>query len=161
MISRRALLGTGAATAVAAAALGGAALGHRLDDVARRVGIEPRPQPDPADDRLLSRVEADQNSLLAMVEATASKHPVLRLDRYITISTAHAKAVGVGGTVPQTPTPPTDRAEAVDALRSAYAKASRARAVDALEAFSPALVRVLASMSAGLSQCADAIGDLR
>lgn len=161
MISRRALLGTFAATTVAAAALGGAALAHRLDDLARRVGIEPHPEPDPADDRLLARVATDQNALLARIEATASAHPTLRLDRYLSISTAHATAVGVGANVPQAPTPPADPAEAVDALRSAYAEASQARAADALRAVSPALVRVLASMSAGQAQCADTIGGLR
>lgn len=161
MISRRALLGTGAATAVAAAALGGAALGHKLDDIARSVGIEPHPEPDPADDRLLARVAADQNALLAMVEATASAHPDLRLDRYVEISTAHAKAVGVGANIPKTSPPPAGRAAAVEALRAAYATASKARATDAVKAASPALVRVLASMSAGLVQCADTIGDLR
>lgn len=161
MISRRALLGTFAATAAAAAALGGAALGHKLDDIARGVGIEPHPEPRPADDRLLARVAADQNALLAMVEATASTHPDLRLGRYLTISTAHAKAVGVGRNVPEVAAPPSDRAAAVDALRSAYATASRAREAEARKAVSPALVRVLASMSAGLAQCADTIGDLR
>lgn len=161
MISRRALLGTGAATTAAAAALGGAALTHRLDDIARRVGIKPHPEPDPSDSRLLARVAADQNTLLAMVEATAGAHPTLRLDRYVSISTSHATAVGVAGSVPDVAIPSTDPATAIRALTSAYAKAARARAADAVEAVSPALVRVLASMSAGLFQCADAIKDVQ
>lgn len=160
MISRRALLGTFGATAVAAAAVGGAALGHKLDDVARAVGIEPHPEPHPGDDRLLARVAADQNALLALVEATASAHRGLRLDRYVSISTAHAKAVGVGSSVPDTTPPDADPGKAVEALRSAYAQAARERATDAPKAVSPALVRVLASMSAGLAQCAATIGDL-
>ncbi len=161
MISRRVLLGTGAATAVAAAALGGAALTHRLDDIARSVGIKPRPEPDLLDSKLLARVAADQNSLLAMVEATAGAHPTLRLDRYVAISTSHATAVGVAGSVPDVATPSTDPGTAVSALSSAYAKAARARAADAVDAVSPALVRVLASMSAGLFQCADTIKGVR
>ncbi len=161
VISRRALLGTGAATVVAAAGLGGAALAHRLDDLARSVGIEPHPEPDPADDRLIARVAADQNALLARVEATASKHEALRLDPFVAISTAHAKAVGVAATVPDIDAPPANRDTAVRTLASAYAAASRARATDSAKAASPALARVLASMSAGLAQCAHAVGALR
>jgi hypothetical protein len=141
--------------------MGGAAFTHRLDDIARSVGIKPHPEPDPSDSKLLARVAADQNSLLAMVEATAGAHPTLRLDHYVSISTAHATAVGVAGSVPDVDTPSTNPATAVSALSSAYAKTARARAADAVEAVSPALVRVLASMSAGLFQCADAIKGVR
>ena len=161
VISRRALLGTGAATAVVAAGLGGAALGHKLDDLARGVGIEPHPEPDPSDDRLIARVAADQNALLARVEATAVKHTALRLDAFVAISTAHAKAVGVAGAVPDVAAPAASRTEAAKALAVAYATASAARAADSAEAVSPALARVLASMSAGLAQCAHAVGALR
>jgi hypothetical protein len=161
VISRRALLGTGAATVAVAAGLGGAALGHRLDDLARSVGIEPHPEPDPGDDRLIARVAADQNALLAQVEATAVKHPALRLDKFVAISTAHAKAVGVADTVPDVAAPPAARDKAVSALVAAYSTASKARAADSVKAVSPALARVLASMSAGLAQCALTIGDLR
>ena len=161
VISRRALLGTGAATVAVAAGLGGAALGHRLDDLARDVGIQPHPEPDPADDRLIARVAADQHALLASVEATAAAHTTLRLDPFVTISTAHAKAVGVPATVPDVAAPPADRAKAIDALATAYTAASRARATDSAKAVSPALTRVLASMSAGLAQCALTVGELR
>lgn len=161
VISRRALLGTGAATVAVAAGLGGAALGHRLDDLARNVGIEPHPEPDPADDRLIARVAADQNALLARVEATAVTHTGLRLDPFIAISTAHAKAVGVAGTVPDVAASPANPTQAVTALVTAYSTASKARAADSAKAVSPALARVLASMSAGLAQCAVTIGELR
>jgi hypothetical protein len=161
VISRRALLGTGAATVAIAAGLGGAALGHRLDDLARGVGIEPHPEPDPADDTLLARVAADQNALLARVEATAATHAGLRLDPFVAISTAHAKAVGVARSIPDVAAPPPDPATAVSALAAAYSTASRARAADSIKAVSPALTRVLASMSAGLAQCATAVGGLR
>lgn len=161
VISRRALLATGAATVAVAAGLGGAALGHRLDDLARGVGIEPHPEPEPADDRLIARVAADQNALLAQVEATAAKHTAVRLGPFVAISTAHAKAVGVATVIPDVATPPASRDAAIRALASAYSDASRARATDSAEATSPALTRVLASMSAGLAQCATAIGELR
>ena len=161
VISRRALLGTGAATVAVAAGLGGAALAHRLDDLARGVGIEPHPEPEPSDDRLIARVAADQNVLLARVEATAAKHGALRLGSFVAISTAHAKAVGVAGAVPDAATPPAGRDEAIKALVTAYSAASQARAADSAKAASPALTRVLASMSASLAQCAHAIGELR
>ena len=161
VISRRALLGTGAATVAVAAGLGGAALGHRLDDLARNVGIEPHQEPDPADDRLIARVAADQNTLLAQVEAAAVKHPELALGPFVAISTAHAKAVGVPAVVPDIAAPPASRAKAVDELVAAYSAAARARAADSAKAASPALVRVLASMSAGLAQCAHRVGELR
>jgi len=161
VISRRALLATGAATVAVAAGLGGAALGHRLDDLARGVGIEPHKEPDPADDRLIARVATDQNALLARVEATAVKHPKLGLTSYVAISTAHAKAVGVPAVVPDVAAPPADPTRAVSALASAYSAASKARAADSIRATSPALARVLASMSAGLAQCARGVGALR
>ena len=161
VISRRALLGTGAATVAVAAGLGGAALGHRLDDLARGVGIEPHPEPEPSDDRLIARVAADQNALLARVEATAAKHTALRLDPFVAISTAHAKAVGVARDVPDVAAPPASSDDAIKALVTAYSAAAKARAADSAKAVSPALTRVLASMSAGLAQCTLAIGQLR
>ena len=161
VISRRALLGTGAATVAVAAGLGGAALGHRLDDLARGVGINPHPEPEPSDDRLIARVAADQNALLARVEATAARHTAVRLGPFVAISTAHAKAVGVAGAVPDVAAPPANRDAAIKALGTAYATASKARAADSAKAASPALTRVLASMSASLAQCAKSIGDVR
>lgn len=160
VISRRALLGTGAATAVAAAGLGATAYAHRLDDLARKVGIQPKPEPDPADDRLVAAAAADQNALLAAVEATASTHAELELDPFVQISTAHAKAVGVAGRIPDVTVPPRDRGKAVSALAAAYSAAAKARAADADRAVSPDLARVLASMSAGLAQCAQSVGGL-
>ncbi|MGA8987637.1 hypothetical protein [Aeromicrobium sp.] len=160
MISRRALLGSGAATAAAAAGLGVAAHAHQLDDLARAVGIEPKPEPDPRDDRLLAAAAADQNALLAAVEATAATHPGPALDPFVAISTAHAKAVGVSRRIPDVPTPPRDRTTAYSSLAASYAAASSARAADANRAVSPDLARVLASMSAGLAQCAQAVGEL-
>ncbi|MEJ7636177.1 hypothetical protein [Aeromicrobium sp.] len=161
MISRRALLGTGIASAVVAAGLGAAALGHTLDDLARGIGVEPHPEPDPADDQIISGAAADQNALLARVEATASTHRDLRLRRFIAISTEHAEAVGVAAKIPDVAPPPADRPKAVKALSAAYSDAAKARAADSAKAVSPDLARVLASMSAGLTQCAREVAGLR
>ncbi|MET0954005.1 MAG: hypothetical protein ABWX57_11995 [Aeromicrobium sp.] len=161
MISRRVLLGTGAAVAGAAAVVGVAEATHVLDDAARAVGIEPKPQPDPRDDRIVRTAAQDLAVLLATVEATAARHPTLELADFEAIGREHLAALG-GSTAATDPARvPGSAGAAVTALRKAYVQQSRARAAQAVEAFSPALVRVLASMSAGLAQCADAIGDLR
>lgn len=160
MISRRVLLGTGAATAVAAAGLGAAALGHRLDDLARAVGVKPHPESDPADDRLIDRVSREQQVLLATVEATAAAHRTLPLSGFVAISRDQVRAVGRGGSPPDVAGPPADATKAAKALSGAYGVAAGRRVVDAVEAVSPDLARVLGSMSAGLAQCARSIGDL-
>jgi hypothetical protein len=159
VISRRALLGTGAAAA-AVAVVAGAAAGHRLDDAARAVGIEPHPEPDLADDRLIARVARDQAALLAAVTASAAAHGGLGLTRFVSISRAHAEAVGASTSSPDVATPPADAARAAAALSTAYAEAAAARRTDSMRAVSPDLARVLASMSAGLAQCAHAVGEL-
>ena len=144
-----------------AGALTVADLAHRLDDLARAAGVEPRPRPDSGDNRLLTRVAGDQNTVLAAVEATAARHTSLPIDPFVAIGREHVEAVGGSSTVPAPPKVADDEAKAVAALASAYAAASRARAVDAGRAVSPDLARVLSSMSAGLAQCARAVGALR
>lgn len=161
MISRRALLGTGAATAAVAAGLGVAGLTHRLDDLARLVGVTPHPESDPGDERLIAEAAAAQAALLATVEATVAAHKKLQLDRFVTISRAHLEAVGRVRSAAGVVAPPTDPTSAVRALAHGYAAASRARTADAGRAVSPDLARVLASMSAGLAQCAATIVDVR
>ena len=134
---------------------------HRLDDVARAVGLDPHPEPDPADDRLLAHAAADQNALLALVAATAARHKTPSLSRFVGISREHATALGAAQSTPDVAAVSSDRVRALRALESAYAKAARARSADAITAVSPDLARVLASMSAGLVQCSHGIGDLR
>lgn len=163
MISRRTLLGTGAAVAVAAGAGVVAGLTHRLDDVARGVGIKPRARPVASDDALIAMVAHEQNALLGQVEAAAARHTGLAggLKHFSQIGQAQVRAVGGADKVPDAPAVDNDPARAVAALSTAYAAASRARAHDAGRAVSPDLARVLSSMSAGLAQCAHTVGDLR
>lgn len=161
VISRRTLLGTGITAGGVAAALVVADLAHRLDDLARAVGVDPKPQPDAGDDRLVAAVAADQNRVLAAAEATKAKHSALPLDRVIKIGREHVEAVGGSRSVPATPQVPAGAADALKSLSATYAKAAKARASDAAKAVSPDLVRVLCSMSAGLAQCARAVGDVR
>ena len=161
VISRRALLGTGVTAAVVAGALTVADLTHRLDDLAAATGVNPRPKPDSGDNRLLTNVAADQDAILAAVEATAARHTALPLDPFVAIGRDHVEAVGGSSRVPAPPKVATDEEQAVAALANTYATASTARAADAGRAVSPDLARVLSSMSAGLAQCAQAIGAMR
>lgn len=161
MITRRAFLGTGAVVAGGAAVLGAAELTHTLDDVARTVGIDPKPEPDPGDDRIVRAAATDLAALVAMVEATASRHPGLALADFEAVGREHLAAVGVRTATTDVAAVPRSPSAAVKALATAYARASAARAAQADEAFSPDLTRVLASMSAGLAQCAVAVRGVR
>lgn len=138
--------------------LGGAHATHRLDDLADAVGIEPKPQSDPADDRLLRSAATAQAGLLATVEATAARHPSLALAPFVAIGREQLDALGGSTASTDVAAVPDDAAAALTALVAAYRTASTGRAADAVAATSPELVRVLASMSAGLFQCARTVG---
>lgn len=163
MISRRALLGSGAAVVVVAGAGAIAGGTHRLDDLARHVGLNPRAEPVASDDTLIAKAAREQNVLLGLVEAIVARHAPLAdgLARFAQIGQAQVKALGVSDTIPGSPDVDTDQERAVSALAAAYDAASTARAKDAGRAVSPDLARVLSSMSAGLAQCAHAVGELR
>ena len=136
---------------------------HRLDDLARNVGVKPRPESVASDDILIARVAREQNVLLGLVEAVVARHSTLAggLAPFAEIGQVQVKALGGSDTVPVAPEVAADPPRAVSALSRAYDTASTARAKDAGHAVSPDLARVLSSMSAGLAQCARAIGDLR
>lgn len=160
MITRRVLIGTGAAVIGVAGFLTVADLTHHLDDVARTVGLDPHPEPDPADDEIVRSTARDLAAVLALVEATAAAHP--ELDLTALASLGHQQLAAVGGTTAATDIGPVAARpkDAVAALETAYARASAARARDCQRAVSPDLVTVLASMSAGLAQCARAVRGL-
>lgn len=159
-MTRRVLLGTGAAVVAGAAAIVGARLTHRLDDVADAVGLEPKPQPDPEDTRIARAAGRDAAVLLATVEATAAAHRGLELEPIVAICREHTSALSAPTVAPGSP-PPGDASAAADALADVVQAASTARAVDAGTAASPELARVLASMSAGLAQAARGVRRLR
>lgn len=161
VISRRVLLGTGAAVVGGAALVGVAHVTHVLDDAADLVGLEPKPEPDPEDERLVRRAASGAATLLAMVEATAAAHDALALAPLETLVREQMTAVGGSGAATDVAAPPGDAAGALSQLEKAFRTASKERAADALRSFSPDLTRVLASMSAGLAQGARGIGDLR
>lgn len=156
MMTRRVLLGTGAVVAGGAAVLGAAQITHRLDDAARLVGLEPKPEPDPRDDEIVRETAADQAKVAAAVTLMHRADPSLRLAPIVDICEQQLRAVSndtVGVDVVELPESPA-------ALAALLTKASQVRAAAAAEAFSPELVRVLASMSAGLAQCARKVTSL-
>ena len=162
MISRRSLIATGAgAVALAGAIVVGDAT-HKLDDVARTIGLKPRAQAVPGDDTLIAAVAKAQNLVLAQIEATVATHPSLdgTLAAFTTIGQEHVTAVGGSSIVPTAEPVDGDPARAVEALATTLSRASAARREDANAAVSPDLARVLSSMSAGLAQCSRAIGAL-
>lgn len=149
MMTRRVLLGTGAVVAGGAGLLGAAKITHRLDDAARLVGLEPKPEPDPRDARIVREAARDQAALTAAAKALHEAQPELRLAPVVALCAEQLQAVG-GSTAS---TDPAGSIASADELAELFASASTARAAQANEAFSPELVRVLASMSAGLAQC--------
>lgn len=159
MISRRALLGTGAGAIAVAGAVVVADATHRLDNFAESVGIKPRARPVPSDDALIAAVAEAQNVVLAEIEATAAQHPALgdELTPFIKISQAHVTAVGGSATVPAATSVDPDPVRAIQDLARTLSSASVARSKDANRAVSPDLARVLSSMSAGLAQTARAV----
>jgi hypothetical protein len=154
VISRRAFLGTGLAAGAVAGVLVVADATHRLDDLARAVGVEPHPEPDPADDRVVADARTQMATLLALVGATVARHPGLELGDLEALGREQLAALGGGSRLPEAPVVDDDPSAAATTLSAAYDAASAARADDAGAAVSPDLVRVLASMSAGLAQCA-------
>lgn len=138
--------------------LGGAQATHRLDDLARAVGLEPKKQSDPADDRLLKSAADDMAALVAQIEATAARHPSADLAPYVTIGREQLDALGGSTAATDVAPVPEDASAALAALGAAYRTASSQRAKDAAAAASPELARMLASMSAGLAQCVRTVG---
>ena len=150
-MTRRALIGTGAVVLGAGGLLVAGEATCRLDDVADAVGIDPKPQPDPGDTRILGRAARATAALKATVAATATAHPSLDLAPVTAAVDEQLAALG-GAKAPAGTAAPGEQDAAVEALVQALDTARKDRARDAVAAGSPALVRVLASMSAGHAQ---------
>jgi hypothetical protein len=159
-MSRRTLLGAGLTAATAAAAVAAARAGGVLDDALRGLGAEPHPEPDPGDTRRLTRAATAQAGLIAAIDATIAKHgdlePRLKPLRLV----ADEQLVAVGGWLAAADVGPAndDPQAATAELSLTAADSAKARENDAVAAASPDAARVLASMSAGLSQLAASLG---
>ncbi|MGH3457157.1 hypothetical protein [Aeromicrobium sp.] len=155
-MSRRTLLGTGLTAATVAVAVVAAREGGVLDDALQRVGVEPHPEPDPGDTRRLRRAAEAQGTLIAAIDATIARHPRLGRDLKPLRMVADEQLVAVGGrrSSAEATDVPTNRRDAAVALSRLAGDSAAARADDAVSSGSPDVARVLASMSAGLSQLA-------
>ncbi len=156
VISRRAALGGTALLGLAAA--GGAT--HLLgvdDDVLRALGARPKPLPHEGDAALLRSADADQREILSILDAVIERHPDVELDDLRTLAAEQLEAISRPGT-DSGPTPPVDVAEspstALDSVADRVAEIGALRQAEALEAYSSALVTILASLSAGHAQLA-------
>lgn len=158
-MSRRTLLGSGLTVGAAAGAVVVARATGVLDDVLRGLGAEPRPEPDPGDTRRLARAATDQAALVAAIAATSAEHDRFADGLTLLRVVAEEQLTAVGGGTPAADaTVPDDGEEAAAALTRAATKAAEVREDDAVAAVSPEVARVLASMSAGLSQLARQLG---
>ena len=162
-MSRRTLLGSGLTVATVAAAVVAARAGGVLDDVLRGVGVDPHPEPHPGDTRSLERAATAQAVLIASIDAAIGAHPGLEGGLNPLRVVADEQLVAVGGNLAATSVgpAPADPKEATSELAQLAFDSAGARGDDAVSAASPDVARVLASMSAGLSQLATAIGVVR
>lgn len=103
--------------------------------------------PDAADTVLLDRAVADQTTLVASVDTLDG----VDTTDLVVVLRGQLDALGGQPTTPSTAPPTTGTPDTVAAAVSA---ASRRRQADALEAVSPDLARLLASLSAGQAQVA-------
>ena len=159
-MSRRTLLGTGLTAATAAAVFVAARAAGVLDDGLRALGAEPHPEPDPGDTRRLQRAATAQAVLIAAIDATIGEHGDLESKLRPLRLVADEQLVAVGGRLDTTSAgpPPADPRDAATELALLAAESADARGDDAVSAASPDVARVLASMSAGLSQLAATLG---
>lgn len=154
-------MGAGLTTATAAVVVGTARAAGVLDDALRGLGAEPHPEPDPGDARRLGRAATDQAALIASIDATTTQHPDLVGPLKPLRLVADEQMVAVGRrTQAKVAAAPGDRAAALAALAGSAADAGQAREKDAVGAVSPDVARVLASLSAGLTELSRALGEV-
>jgi hypothetical protein len=124
------------------------------------VGVEPHPEPDPGDTRRLARAATAQAVLVATIDASVGEHGDLESKLRPLRVVADEQLVAVGGNLAATsvgPAPADPRAATAELSRLA-SESAEAREADAVSAASADVARVLASMSAGLSQLATSLG---
>ncbi|WP_374999598.1 hypothetical protein [Aeromicrobium sp. CTD01-1L150] len=145
MISRRVVLGGSAVLALAGTAGAAHVLGVD-DDVLRALGARPKALPDDGDTALLATAAEQQADIVAGLDAVQADSEELVDLRAI----AAEQLEGLGGSdLPASPS-----AQGLDDLASLVAETGKKRQDDVTRAVSPALVTVLASLSAGHAQLA-------
>jgi hypothetical protein len=145
------VLSAGAGAAIAALGVVAAQRAGVLDDGLRGIGIEPHPEPDPGDVRLLTTAAQDAQSMLNLV-AVASAASTLSDDERRFLVTARAviaeQARSLGVRAQDVGT----AGASVAGLAAVVASTADRRAHDAVRAVSSEVAQVLAAMAAGLDQ---------
>jgi len=125
-----------------------------LDDGLRALGVRPHTEPDPHDVALLAEAAAGQTGLLATLDLLADGENPSTVGSLRAVLSEQLAAVS--DAPPATPTAGAPASGDVDfsAFAEQVKAAAAARADGALSAGSLAVVKVLATMSAGLEQVA-------
>ena len=125
------------------------------------VGAEPHPEPDPGDTRRLERAATAQAVLIAVHRRHDRRAPRPRgrpATRFASSPTSSSSRWAAAWPRPASGPAPADPKDAAAELSRLAADSAEAREDDAVSAASPDVARVLASMSAGLSQLATVPG---
>ncbi len=156
-------MGTGAGVALLAFAGIVGERTHRLDDLARAVGLEPQRRPAEADLALLKRTQIDQSALLSLTVAVSAINTDLTkpLTPLLTNLQTQLKHLGGPLTDSDSVAAPPNTKVALDLLITQFRRAERARSADSLRTVSGEFAQVLASMSAGLAQTVVVLQGLR
>lgn len=147
-------MGTGAGIALLAVAGIVGDRTHRLDDLARTVGLEPQRRAADADLAILKRARTDQDALLALTAAVSAAHTNLTKSLTPLLANLQNQLKQLGGPLTDTgkKTAPTDATAALDLLITGFRGSEHARSTAALSAVSGEFAQVLGAMSAGLAQ---------
>ena len=136
---------------------------HQLDDLARKIGIDPRRRPSLSDEALIKSVQSDQSVLLLWTQAVADRQPTLAATMKPLTATTRKQLDNLGGPVGgiDLAAPPATPKAALDAVIDVYTRAEKNRSREMLEAVSGQFAQVLASISASLAQSLVVLHDAR
>ena len=156
-------MGTGAGV-VAVAAIG--VVGdrtHRLDDWARKAGIDPRRRPALADEALIKAVRSNQTLLLLWTKSVSAHQPKLAKTLKPLTANTQRQLDNLGGAVSgiDIDAPPSSAKDALDRVIDVYERAEKNRSEETLDAVSGDFAQVLASIAASLAQSIAVLKDAR
>lgn len=139
--------------AVAGAAVYGERV-HKLDDLARDIGLEPRRLPATSDETLIKSVQTDLSDLLLSTRSVARRQPGLAKTLAPLIDNTAAQLLALGGAIDdlRIGTPPASILAAHDRVITAHTRAAAKLSKQSLEAVSGDFAQVLASIAVSLSQ---------
>lgn len=148
------MFGTGAGVVAVAGAAFYGDRAHKLDDLARKIGIEPRRLPALSDEALIKSVQTDQSILLLSLRAVARRQPRLTTTLTPLIAITETQLTDLGGAIDNltVSAPPESAVHALDEVITLQQESAAKRSKESLEAISGDFARVLASIAVSLSQ---------